>query len=235
MQSSIFRKSILGLGLISSLFASYAYADNALGGVSLGATRIIYPIDAKQVSLPVINHGKKDRYLINSWAEDKNDQKTKDFIITPPLFVAEANTENTLRVINVATTLPNDRESVYWMNVKAIPSVDKETLETKNLLQLAVLSRIKIFVRPENLPYKPEVALEHISFAKTASGIEVDNQSPYHISFVNIYVDGKKSANTMAAPLSKTKISDISGNKVSYQTVNDFGGLTPKVDINLIK
>ena len=131
MQSSIFRKSILGLGLISSLFASYAYADNALGGVSLGATRIIYPIDAKQVSLPVINHGKKDRYLINSWAEDKNDQKTKDFIITPPLFVAEANTENTLRVINVATTLPNDRESVYWMNVKAIPSVDKETLEDR--------------------------------------------------------------------------------------------------------
>lgn len=235
MKSYLSKNAVLYLGLaLSSFLFQQTHADNnTLGGVSLGATRVIYPIEAKQVSLPIINHSQKDRYLINSWVEDSNEKKTKDFLITPPLFVAEANTENTLRIISIAPNLPDDRESVYWINVKAIPSVEKEHLENKNILQLAVLSRIKLFVRPNNLPYKSEVALEKVSFSKVLGGIEVDNKSPYYVSFVNVYVDDNKSSNTMAAPFSKTKITNIAGHKISYQTVNDFGGLTPKVELNL--
>lgn len=36
------------------------------------------------------------------------------------------------------------------MNVKAIPSVNKAKTENNNVLQLAILSRIKLFVRPNN-------------------------------------------------------------------------------------
>lgn len=232
--SNLFRKSLLLLGLILSCLTTITYASNmAIGGVSLGVTRVIYPIEAKQVSLPVINHSKNDRYLINSWIESEYQKKSKDFLITPPLFVAEANTENTLRIVNVAHNLPLDRESVFWVNVKSIPSVNKADLESKNLLQLAVLSRIKLFVRPNNLPYKSEKALEMISFEKSSNGIMVDNKSPYFISFVNVYIGDKKQPNIMAAPLAKTTISNVSGQKFSYQTVNDFGGLTPKVEISL--
>ncbi|MFC6051675.1 molecular chaperone [Acinetobacter sp. Ac_877] len=232
--SNLFRKSLIVLGLILSCLTTVSYASNtAIGGVSLGVTRVIYPIDAKQVSLPVINHSKNDRYLINSWIETDYQKKSKDFLITPPLFVAEANTENTLRIVNVANNLPFDRESVFWVNVKSIPSVNKEDLESKNLLQLAVLSRIKLFVRPNDLPYKSEKALEMISFEKGSNGIVVDNKSPYFISFVNVYIGDKKQPNVMAAPFEKTTISSVFGKNFSYQTVNDFGGLTPKTEINL--
>lgn len=232
--SNLLKKSLVILGLFLLCLTTIAYAGNtAIGGVSLGVTRVIYPIEAKQVSLPVINHSKNDRYLINSWIESDYQKKSKDFLITPPLFVAEANTENTLRIVNVANNLPLDRESVFWVNVKSIPSVNKADLESKNLLQLAVLSRIKLFVRPNNLPYKSEKALEMISFEKGSHGIVVDNKSPYFISFVNIYIGDKKQPNIMAAPFEKTTISNVSGQKFSYQTVNDFGGLTPKVEINL--
>lgn len=37
----------------------------------------------------------------------------------------------------------------------------------------------------------------------------------------------------MASPFAQTKISATSGNKLSYQTVNDYGGLTAKVDLEL--
>lgn len=223
-----------GMGLILSCLISNADANNkVLGGVSLGVTRVIYPIDAKQMSLPVINHSQKDRYLINSWIENTLEKKTKEFLITPPLFVAEADTENTLRIVNVAADLPQDRESVFWINVKAIPSMDKASLENKNLLQLAVLSRIKLFVRPNKMPYLSSAALEKITFLNSPDGVEVNNASAYHISFVNVYVDDSKQSNGMAAPFSKTKIANISGKKISYQTVNDFGGLTAKVEILL--
>lgn len=228
MQKKFLKNIVIGLGLIFS----QVHAESSIGGVSLGATRIIYPIDSKQVSLPIINHGKKDRYLINSWVEDEKGEKTKDFLVTPPLFVSEANTENTLRVIKVTDSLPYDRESIYWMNVKAIPSIDKEDLKSKNLLQFAVLSRIKIFVRPNNLPHISELALEKLNFLNN-NGIEVENKSPYYVSFVNIYIDGKKISNTMAKPFGKTKLTHMNGKKIDYQTVNDFGGLTPVTTLNL--
>ncbi|MDR0236899.1 fimbria/pilus periplasmic chaperone [Acinetobacter sp.] len=232
MNLSMFKNGVVGVAL--SCLASFSYAEGkAIGGVSLGATRVIYPVGAKQVSLSVINHSKKDRYLISSWVETQAEEKTKNFLVTPPLFVAEPATENTLRIVNLATNLPQDRESVFWLNVKSIPSVDKAVLEEKNILQLAVLSRIKLFLRPEKLKIAPEDAIEKVKFSKTPDGVVVDNQSPYHISFVNLLLDGGKLDSVMALPFEKTKISKISGNKLSYQTVNDYGGVTPKVEINL--
>lgn len=117
--------------------------------------------------------------------------------------------------------------------MKAIPSIDKSTLADKNILQLAVLSRIKLFVRPINLKTKPEASLETLKFSKNTDHITVNNPSPYHVSFVNLYLDGVKQPNVMATPFTETKIVNASGHNLSYQTVNDYGGLTPKVDLEL--
>ncbi len=104
MNLSMFKNGVLGVAL--SCLASFSYAEGkAIGGVSLGATRVIYPMEAKQVSLSVINHSKKDRYLINSWVENKKEEKVKNFLVTPPLFVAEPATENTLRIVSLVKIL----------------------------------------------------------------------------------------------------------------------------------
>lgn len=232
MNLNIFKQGLLGITLGCLVSASFANTSNS-GGISLGATRVIYPADAKQVSLSIMNSNNKERFLINAWIENTSEEKTKDFLITPPLFVAEAGAENTLRIINVAPNLPQDRESVFWINVKAIPSIDKSALADKNILQLAILSRIKLFVRPSGLTATPESALQNLKFSKSGESISVDNPSPYHVSFVNVYLDKEKLANVMAAPFSKTKISSTNGSNLSYQTVNDFGGLTPTVNLTL--
>lgn len=232
MNFNLLKKGILNITL--TCLAVSCFADNnGAGGVSVGATRVIYSSDKKQVSLPIVNSSSQDRYLINAWVEDTLEKKAKDFIITPPLFVAEAKAENTLRIINVSTDLPQDRESVYWINIKAIPSIDKSTLADQNILQLAILSRIKLFVRPTTLKIKPEAAIETLQFSKSENGIFVDNPSPYHVSFVNLYLDNNKLLNIMVAPFAQAKVSEISGTNLSYQTVNDYGGLTAKTDLVL--
>ncbi|OSM96761.1 hypothetical protein AU509_10595 [Lonsdalea britannica] len=50
--------------------------------------------------------------------------------------------------------LPEGRESVYWMNLEAITAVDKDSIQNKSVLQLAVLSRIKMLVRPGGAAFK---------------------------------------------------------------------------------
>lgn len=229
-------KSILAsfVGLAACLSPVHTFADNnSTGGISLGATRVIYPLGAKQIPLTLLNHSDKDRFLINSWIENQDESKSTQFLITPPLFVIEPKNENILRIIAVDQNFPADRESVYWVNVKAIPSTDRESLADKNVLQIAVLSRIKLFVRPNNLPYKSELAPEKIKFNLQNQGVSVNNPTPYYVNLVNIHFDGHKVNNTMLAPFSTTSFTEKATQRVTYQSINDFGGLSEQKEQHL--
>lgn len=215
------------VGLAACLCSIHTFADNnSSGGISLGATRVIYPLGAKQIPLSLLNHSDKDRFLINSWIEDRDESKTSQFLITPPLFVIEPKNENILRIIAVDQNFPTDRESVYWVNVKAIPSTDRDSVTDKNVLQIAVLSRIKLFVRPNNLPYRSELAPGKIKFNLQGQQVSVENPTPYHVNLVNIHFDGNKVNNTMLAPFSTTSFTEKATQRVTYQSINDFGGLS---------
>ncbi|HFO2180814.1 TPA: fimbria/pilus periplasmic chaperone, partial [Klebsiella pneumoniae] len=120
-------------------------------GVALGATRVIYPAGQKQVQLGVTNNDDSNTYLIQSWIENSENEKDGRFVITPPLFAMQGKKENILRIIDATNNqLPQDRESLFWVNVKAIPSMDKSKL-SDNTLQLAIISRIKLYYRPAKL------------------------------------------------------------------------------------
>ncbi len=137
---------------------------HAAGGIALGATRIIYPADAKQTAVWIRNSHTNERFLVNSWIENSSGVKEKSFIITPPLFVSEPKSENTLRIIYTGPPLAADRESLFWMNVKTIPSVDKNALNGRNVLQLAILSRMNYFSVQFNYKNYPQKRRTHSSF-----------------------------------------------------------------------
>ena len=205
-----------------------SFSVQAAGGIALGATRVIYPAQAKQTSLSLTNSSPKERFLINAWVENARGDKEKHFIVTPPLFVSEPKSENTLRIIYAGPSLPADRESLFWMNVKAIPSVNKQESEGKNILQLAVLSRIKLFVRPDKLAMRPEDAPLQLRFSIQGGHLAIHNTSPYYLSLVNLKMANETLPNTMVAPRStaQVKVSGTQG-RVVFQTVNDYGALTP--------
>lgn len=207
----------------------------ASGGIALGATRVIYPADAKQTSLAITNSNKQERYLINAWIENDRGQKEKTFAVTPPLFVSEPDSENTLRIIYAGPQLPADRESLFFMNVKAIPSVNKANMEGKNVLQLAILSRIKLFVRPKNLAMPPEEALSQLRFERAGNHLKISNASPYYVTLVNLQLGGQKLENIMIAPKNSAQQALPAGasGALSWQSVNDYGAITPARRVTL--
>lgn len=221
-----FRNTLTGLILVFGLFAN----QNALaGGIALGATRVIYPAEAKQVSLALTNSDKTNRFLIQSWVEDARENKSSDFIITPPLFVSKPKSENTLRIMYVGAPLPQDRETVFWLNSKAIPAVEREVIEGKNVLQIAILSRIKLFVRPANLPSTPGDSPAQLKFSRQGITLKIDNPTPYYVSLVSLGIAAHALPNTMVAPKSSSSVQLPEGatGPVTYQTVNDYGAITP--------
>lgn len=215
--------------ILSIILMMVSLSVEASGGIALGATRVIYPADARQTSLAITNSNKQERYLINAWIENDRGQKEKTFAVTPPLFVSEPDSENTLRIIYAGPPLATDRESLFFMSVKAIPSVNKANLEGKNVLQLAILSRIKLFVRPKNLAMQPEEALSQLKFERAGNHLKVSNASPYYITLVNLQLGGQKLENLMIAPKNSAQQvlpAGVSGT-LSWQSVNDYGAITP--------
>lgn len=65
--------SFMATVLLLLLFACHSTVANA--AVALGATRVIYPANQKQVLLPVTNNDPASVYLIQSWIENAGDQK----------------------------------------------------------------------------------------------------------------------------------------------------------------
>jgi fimbrial chaperone protein len=219
----------LVLGVIFSL-TSFALSPMAFaGGVALGATRVIYPAGEKQISLPVTNSDKQQEFLIQSWVEDSKGNKNKDFIVTPPLFKINPRKENTLRIVYVGNgSLPKDKESQYWLNVKAIPAANKGENKTSNTLQIAVLSRIKLFYRPQKLTMKAADAPQNLTFSRKGGQLVIRNPTPYYITLVNINDGGSTLKNTMVSPMMNTSVVSSGNGGVTFKTINDYGAMTDK-------
>lgn len=205
------------------------------GGISLGGTRIIYPLDGKQFSLSVSNTSDKSRFLVQSWISDHNNKKTDDFIVTPPLYISNPRDENLLRIMLIQQDLPTDRESLYYFTARAIPSFDKKETAGKNILKLAAATRIKLFVRPPTLAMRVDDAPRELVFRRVNNQLQISNNSPYYQTLVQMNIAGHKLESIMIAPFGQNNITLPSprGNQLGFRTLNDYGGMRPEQVINL--
>lgn len=214
--------------LMLSVSSTFPLLANADGGVTLGSTRVIYPLDSKQMSVSVKNTSDKTSFLVQSWVEDIEGNKVKTFITTPPLFKTAPNNENLLRLMYAGEKLPEDRETLFYFNAKAIPAIDKDDTEGRSALILATVTRIKLFVRPEKLSVSPEKAKDMLRFSLDADKLTIINPSPYYLTLSGIKLGTQSVETTMVAPKDqvKVKVAGKSGNDITYSIINDFGGVS---------
>lgn len=218
----ILQKTLIASSLIlTSVTTAWA------GGIALGATRVIYHTNEKNTVLPIINTSQDTRFLIQSWVSDANNNKLDSFIITPPLFALAPKKENRLRIIYNGPMLPQDRESVFYINSKAIPSVPKESLKG-NTLQIATQSVIKLFMRPQGLATRSIDAPKSLTCHVANGKVMVKNPSPYYVTLVQFRVGNVKLKNNMVAPKSTltAAIPGKASGSVHFQTINDYGANT---------
>ncbi|QXA91468.1 fimbrial chaperone protein [Citrobacter braakii] len=198
--------------------------SSAQAGIIVGGTRIIYKGDKKETSISVKNPDKTS-YLIQSWSDtgEKNGDKTQ-FMITPPLFRLGPVQENTLRIIRAGGNLPEDRESLYWMNIKSIPATEKN--DSANTLQIAVKTRIKLIYRPQSLTEQPEKFTDKLTWQRSGNSVTVTNPTPYYMNFSSVKVGGStvKDA-SYVAPMSRATFTLPAGasGDISWVIINDFG------------
>lgn len=195
------------------------------GGITVGRTRVIYEADKKEASLPLTNNAESIPFLIQSWIDTGDGKSRGPFVVTPPLFRLNAKQENILRISYMGGELPSDKESIFYINIRAIPSSPKNNT---NELKLVIKSRIKLFYRPLNLPGRSTEAYKALTFSQDHNELHITNPTPYYVVFSSLKLGNTSLKDTdMIAPGTQMTVKlppNISGSIIRWGAINDFGG-----------
>lgn len=216
--------------LLFSLLLIICCIHPAWAGITLSATRVIYDEKAKEASITISTSGENRPYLVQSWLENsERNNEPAPFVVTPPLFKLMANTTWQIRMTKISESLPRDRESLYWLNIKAVPATDSTV---RNRMLIATKSVLKLIWRPATLNAAGAIdAVKQVTAAGNGQTITLHNPTPYVINIGAMRVNGKSvDLPGYIAPFSSHTIPHIQPHgRIELQAINDYGGLTAAV------
>ena len=180
--------------ILLTVMLMISFYQPAFANVVVNGTRIIYHAASRETTVQLFNNGTSPA-LVQAWIDDGDINSTPEtarvpFLLTPPVVKIAGGSGQQLLIKKLPSTLPADRESVFFLNVLDIPPVP-ENLAGKNTVQLAVRSRIKLFYRPQALAGRSDKAITQVQIKSAGNGFSISNPSRYFITLANIR-DGKQ-------------------------------------------
>ncbi|EHN2305347.1 fimbria/pilus periplasmic chaperone [Salmonella enterica] len=228
------------------LIISGLLSFSACASVVIMGTRVVYPEQKKSINVQLQN-GDNSPSLIQAWLDTGDASGSPGsvrvpFVITPPVSRIEPGTGQTLRIMYTGEPLPQDRESVFYLNVLDIPprpesGGKKADVGNVNYLQLAVRSRIKLFFRPATLNQSVADAARQVTWSLVNRGNQIflraDNQTPYFVTYKKIALKSDRDIQSLTQPgmVSPYSVKEFAlpgknlyGASVIWTVINDYGG-----------
>ncbi|HFK2921686.1 TPA: molecular chaperone [Stenotrophomonas maltophilia] len=225
------------LVLTAALAVAACGAAPAKAGVVISGTRVVFPAAEREVSVRLANTGDAPA-LVQSWIDDGDAKGTPEtmghvpFVIRPPVARVDPGSGQVLRIAHTGQAMPQDRESVYFLNVLDVPAAARASAGD-GVLHLVVRSRLKVFYRPKGLTavgaakapsqLRWSVARDHEGWA-----LKADNPTPYHVSVDaivgvnNIGAEMVRPRATRTYRLSQAEYSSL-GSTVTFKIRTDHG------------
>lgn len=214
--------------------------QQAQAAIALDRTRVVFDGGQKSVSLNVSNQNKQLPYLAQGWIEDEKGNKIQSpLIVLPPVQRIEPGKPSQVKIqaLPAAKLLPQDRETVYYFNLREIPPKSNKP----NTLQIALQTRIKLFYRPSGIVMKKNALppQEQLTLSRQGDSYWVNNSTPYYVTLVDAVNKrggtGVKGFEPVMVPpkgsLPLTVSAASMGNSPILTYVNDYGG-RPQLSFN---
>lgn len=227
-------KIIIGLVMAPLMIPS------AFAAIALDRTRVVFDGGQKSISLSVSNENKQLPYLAQAWIDDEKGNKINSpLTVLPPVQRIEPGAQSQIKVQSIGAdkNLPQDRESLYYFNLREIPPRS----DKPNTLQIALQTRVKLFYRPAALLVSSNSVpwQEKITLTRNGDRYVVNNPTPYYVTLV----DARSGLNgttvkdfdaVMIAPKSQAPLGGSAsalGNAPVVTYINDYGG-RPQLKFN---
>ena len=210
-------------------------SQSANAAVGLDRTRVIFDGGKDATSVNITNNNPQLPYLAQGWIEDEEGNKiTSPLIVLPPVQRLEPGKQSQVKVqaLPAAKSLPQDRETVYYFNLREIPPRSDKS----NTLQIALQTRIKLFYRPQAItPSQQDLSnpwQQKLTLTRDGDHYRVNNPTPYYVTLVDARSskDGKTVegfAPLMIAPKEALTLGPSAkalGSTPYLAYVNDYGG-----------
>lgn len=207
----------------------------AFSSTEISNSRVIYHSGKSNATITISNPDDKP-YIVHAWVDKYIDSKATDdtFFIDLPVFRVEPHKKNSIRIYQSGNTLSNDKESVFWLNIKSFPSINKN--KKNDNLPVIVNNKIKVFYRPDNLPGDPGSAYKKIEFVRKGNEVFVYNPTAFCVSFYEIKINGQVLQHPlMVLPGEELDLGNIpsSVSTISWRSINDYGGASEERSITM--
>ncbi|WP_324140801.1 fimbria/pilus periplasmic chaperone [Citrobacter portucalensis] len=226
--------------LIFGILLCTVSCQEVFAAIALDRTRVIFDGSQKSVTLSVSNQNKQLPYLAQAWVEDDSGNKIQGPLLAlPPVQRIEPGKLSQVKIQSLPSVrqLPQDRESIFYFNLREIPPRSNKP----NTLQIALQTRIKMFYRPASIMLtQAEMATpwqEKLTLEKIDGKYKINNPTPYFITIVAASRSKKDGVDSsfepfMIAPKSSYFLKGESiarlGPAPVLTYINDYGG-RPKV------
>ncbi|HCQ9020771.1 TPA: fimbria/pilus periplasmic chaperone [Escherichia coli] len=217
------KKTLMAVACLSAVPAAQA-------AVSLDRTRAIFNGGEKSMTLNIANDNKQLPYLAQAWMENEKQEKitTGPMVVTPPVQRLEPGAKSMVRLVSTPdiSKLPQDRESLFYFNLREIPPKSDKT----NVLQIALQTKIKLFYRPKAIEAKPNaVWQDQLVLNKTSGGYRIENPTPYYVTVIGLGGSEKQAKEgefeaVMLAPKSTQTVKSGTYSTPYLSYINDYGG-----------
>lgn len=162
----------------------------AQASVVVTGTRVIFRGDAKEATLQLTN---EDAFpnVVQAWVDAGDSSSLPDtakapFLVSPAVSRLAPGSGQSLRLIYTGAELPQDRESVFYLNVLQIPPRNMADAARSEML-LMLRNRLKLFYRPAAIAGSVDHLPERLRFSLEGQGVSwhvlVDNPTGFHASF----------------------------------------------------
>lgn len=213
-------------------------ALDAHASVVMNGTRVVFSAEQREASLRLQNVG-TTASLVQAWIDDGKTvsespvaTSSVPFAIRPPIFRMDGGRSQLLRIFHTGESMPADRESLYYLNILAVPGKPAAVADGRHL-NVVVRTRMKLFYRPKGLPEAGAAAAPgklQWALVQDAKGwvLNTTNPTPYHVSVDSIQAGGKVVAD-VALPLATTSYrlshgqANALGSQVTFQYISDHG------------
>ena len=209
---------VIGLAL-STLLVSTAIAA---GGVQLDRTRVHMKDGATKTAYALINNS-DGPVLASGTITNLDGSPTTAMTVSPSIYQVKSKGTHQGSIL-LLEPLPQDRESVFWLNVKTI--TPEKTDGSASNMQFAIGQRIKVFYRPKDVKQDTRIAAEKLLWTRTKDGIKAVNSSQVSLTLAEISAGNlKKELSDVLLPMSeiewKYKLSNA--NEMTFTYVDEYG------------
>ncbi len=217
------KKTLMAVACLGAL-------PSAQAAISLDRTRAIFNGGERSMTLNIANDNKQLPYLAQAWVENEKQEKitTGPIVVTPPVQRLEPGAKSMVRLSGTPdiSRLPQDRESLFYFNLREIPPKSDKA----NVLQIALQTKIKLFYRPKAIETQPNtVWQDQLVLKKTSGGYRIENPTPYYVTVIGLGGSEQQAKEgvfeaVMLAPKSSQTVKGGSYSVPYLSYINDYGG-----------